>query len=309
VWPGPRNGPPGIRRQRESIEGEFVSRGILIVGATGRVGTELVKLLTAQGETVRAATRNPPAAAAKPPGPADAVEFDFDRPETFSPALRGVGRVFLMARPGDNHADTVAMPLVDEAKRADVRLIVNLTAMGVERDDSFMLRRLEKHVEASGIPYVHLRPNWFMQNFDSGPMLADIRATRALHLPAADAKLSFIDVRDVAAVGRAALTEPRHAGNAYTLTGGEALDHFQVVEQLSRVAGRSIAYVPLSEEAACAALRAAGVAEDLIERWRGFYRIVRQGLCAPVVPDAESILGRPTIAFERYARDHAAAWR
>jgi uncharacterized protein YbjT (DUF2867 family) len=129
VWPGPRNGPPGIRRQRESIEGEFVSRGILIVGATGRVGTELVKLLTAQGETVRAATRNPPAAAAKPPGPADAVEFDFDRPETFSPALRGVGRVFLMARPGDNHADTVAMPLVDEAKRAGVRLIVNLTAM------------------------------------------------------------------------------------------------------------------------------------------------------------------------------------
>jgi hypothetical protein len=75
------------------------------------------------------------------------------------------------------------------------------------------------------------------------------------------------------------------------------------------VAGRSIAYVPLSEEAACAALRAAGVADDLIERWRGFYRIVRQGLCAPVVPDAESILGRPTIAFEQYARDHAAAWR
>lgn len=91
-----------------------------------------------------------------------------------------------------------------------MRLIVNLTAMGVELDESFMLRLLEKYVEKSGIPYVHLRPNWFMQNFNSGPMLADIRRSGGLHLPASHSKISFIDVRDVAAVASAALTEPRH---------------------------------------------------------------------------------------------------
>ncbi len=285
-----------------------MSQNILIIGATGRVGVELARLLTEEGETVRAATRSPSTASARLPCFAESVEFDFDRPETFAPALKGVAKVFLIARPGDNHADKVAMPFIDMAKKEGVRLIVNLTAMGVERDDSFTLRLLEKYVEASGIPYVHLRPNWFMQNFNSGPMLADIRATGGLHLPASDAKLSFIDVRDIAAVSSAALTEPRHVGNAYTLTGGDALDHYEVVSILSRTAGKTITYVPLSEEVACAALNKAGVAGDLIERWRKFYRIVRQGLCASVTHDAESVLGRPTIAFEQYARDHAASW-
>ena len=285
-----------------------MSGRMLIIGATGRVGVELVRLLTQKGEAIRAATRSPSTASARLPCFAEAVEFDFDRPETFAPALKGVAKVFLIARPGDNHADKVAMPFIDMAKKEGVRLIVNLTAMGVEQDDSFMLRILEKYVEASGIPYIHLRPNWFMQNFSSGPMLADIRATGGLHLPASDAKLSFIDVRDIAAVGLAALTEPRHAGNAYTLTGGEALDHYQVAGILSRAAGKTITYVALSEEVAYTALNKAGVAGDLIERWTNFYRIVRQGLCASVTHDAESVLGRPTIAFEQYAKDHAASW-
>ena len=286
-----------------------MSQRILIIGATGRVGVELVRLLTEKGEAVRAATRSPSTASARLPYFAEAVEFDFDRPETFAPALKGVAKVFLMARPGDNHADKVAMPFIDMAKKEGVRLIVNITAMGVEQDEFFTLRLLEKYVELSGIPYIHLRPNWFMQNFNSGPMLAEIRATGGLHLPASDAKLSFIDVRDIAAVGLAALTEPRHAGNAFTLTGGEALDHYEVVGILSRTAGKEITYVPLSEEVACAALKRAGIAGDLIERWTKFYRIVRQGLCASITHDAESVLGRPTIAFEQYAKDHAASWK
>ena len=280
----------------------------LVIGATGRVGAELARLLVEKEEAVRAATRTPASAAAKLPRAAEVSGFDFDKPETFAPALKGISKVFLMARPGDNHADKAAIPLIDLARREGVRLIVNLTAMGVEKDDTFTLRILEKYIEVSGIPYVHLRPNWFMQNFDSGPMHADIRATGALHLPAADAKLSFIDTRDIAAVALAALTDPRHAGKAYTLTGGKALDYYEAVAILSRVSGKTITYVPMSEEAACAALNKAGVPADLIERWKNFYRIVRQGLCAPVIPDTESILGRPPITFEQYARDHAAAW-
>jgi uncharacterized protein YbjT (DUF2867 family) len=286
-----------------------MSQKHLIIGATGRVGMELVRLLTEKGEVVRAATRSPSMASGKLPGSPEYVEFDFDRPETFAPALGGVAKVFLMARPGDNYADKVAIPFVELTKKEGVELIVNLTAMGVEQDDSFMLRVLEKYIEASGVPYVHLRPNWFMQNFDSGPMMADIRATGGLHLPASDAKLSFIDVRDIAAVGLATLTDPCHAGNAYTLTGGEALNHYEVVDILSDTTGKQITYVPLSEEIACTALTKAGVPDGLIERWKNFYRKVRQGLCATVTPDVESILGRPAITFERYAKDHAASWK
>jgi uncharacterized protein YbjT (DUF2867 family) len=286
-----------------------MSKKILVVGATGRIGRELVKLLARSGETVRAASRNPSVASAGFPFAVEAVEFDYDRPATFAPALDGIGKIFLTVRPGDNHSDTAAIPLLDEAKRVKIERIVDVTAMGVEQDESFMLRILEKYIEASGIGYTHLRPNWFMQNFDSGPMYADIKATGALHLPAADATLSFIDTRDVAAVGFAALTQQQHAGKAYTLTGGEALNHFQVVEKLSRAAGKQISYVPISEDAAQKSLVNAGIPTDLIERWAEFYRKVRQGFCAPVSTDVETVLGRPPVLFDKYAEDYAAAWR
>ena len=286
-----------------------MSKRILVIGATGRVGSELVKLLTQNGEFVRVATRNPSTVSSRFQNTEDVVEFDYERPQTFAPALVGVEKIFLMARPGDNHSDEAAMPLIDAAKKAKVQRIVDLTAMEVEQDDTFMLRILEKYIEASGISYTHLRPNWFMQNLNSGPMFADIKATGALHLPAADARISFIDLRDIAAVGFAALTETHHAGRAYTLTGKESLSHFQVVRKLSRVAGKKISYVPISEDTAREALAKGGIPTDLIERWTDFYRKVRQGLCSPVSADIESVLGRSPILFDQYANDYAASWR
>jgi uncharacterized protein YbjT (DUF2867 family) len=125
-----------------------MSNKILIVGATGKVGEQLVRLLTEKGEAVRAATRNLSTVSKRLPFVAETVEFDFDRPDTFVPALKGVTKVFLIARPGDNHADKVAIPFVDMAKTEGIQLIVNLTAMGVEQDDSFMLRILEQYIEA-----------------------------------------------------------------------------------------------------------------------------------------------------------------
>ena len=286
-----------------------MSKQILVIGATGRVGGELVKLLVRNGESVRAATRNPSTVSSRFHNTVDVVEFDYDRPQTFAPALAGVGKVFLIVRPGDNHSDTAAMPLIDLAKKVKVQHIVDITAMGVEQDETFMLRILEKYIETSGIAYTHLRPNWFMQNFDSGPMFADIKATGALHLPADDANISFIDTRDVAAVGFATLTERNHAGRAYTLTGNQSLSYFQVVEKLSRVADKKISYIPISENIARETLMKGGIPTDLIERWSEFYRKVRQGLCSPISTDVESVLGRLPILFDQYSNDYAASWR
>jgi uncharacterized protein YbjT (DUF2867 family) len=284
-----------------------MSERILVTGATGKVGGELVKIFIRNGETFRAGTRNP--SARNKEKSIEFVEFDYDRPETFAPALLGIDKIFLVARPGDNHSDRVAEPFIEEAIRARVRLVVNLTAMGVEQDESFMLRILEKNIEKSGIPFVHLRPNWFMQNFNCPPMLDEIRAKGTLHLPAADARLSFIDVRDIAAVGFAALTEERHLGKAYTLTGKEALSHFDVAEKLTRVSGKKITYVPLSEEMACSGLAKNGVPQELIDRWTDFYRKIRQGFCTSVSADVERLLGRPPISFDQYASDYAEAWK
>lgn len=285
-----------------------MSNKILIICATGKVGVELVKLLNDKGVKVRAATRNPSSASVKFPSYIETVEFDYEKQETFSPALKGVDKIFLMSRPGDNHSDKAAIPLIDEAKKKDIRHIVNLTAFGAEKDDDFMLRKLEKYIEGSGIPYTHLRPNWFMQIFNSGFILQDIKTTGAIHLPAADAKLSFIDVRDIAVTGAIVLNGTKHIGKAYTLTGGESLDHFQAAEIISAAAKKNISYIPIGDDTARNALIKAGAAIDQIERWSGFYKKVREGFCAPVSDDIVSILGRAPITFKKYAIDYSTSW-
>ncbi|WP_257456613.1 SDR family oxidoreductase [Archangium lipolyticum] len=281
---------------------------ILVIGATGTVGGHLVAQLEQLGEEVRAATREPGRAARRTGGKTQYVSFDLERPETFAPALDGADRVFLMARPGDEQADRVALPLIDEMKRQRIRHVVNLTAMGAEHREDFALRKVERYLEASGLGFTHLRPNFFMQIFSGGPLLQDLETTGALHIPAADAKLSFVDARDIAAMAVAALTGPGHAGKAYTLTGARALDHAEVARTLSEVAARSIQYVPLGEEEARQLLARSGLSPERIERLIGFYRLVRQGFCAPVSSDIETVLGRPPISFERFARDHASCW-
>jgi uncharacterized protein YbjT (DUF2867 family) len=280
---------------------------VLVIGSTGRVGSELVRQLVAQGKTVKAATRNVSAGAF--PESVKAVHFDFEKPETFAPALIDVDKVFLIARPGDNHSDQAAQPFVDEAKREGISLIVNLTAMGAEMDETFMLRVLEKYIESSGVPFVHLRPNWFMQNFDSGPIYAEIQLANTIHLPAADAKLSFIDSRDIAAVACKVLCNPGYENKALTLTGNEALSHFDVTAKISGVAGRTISYVPINEESARSGLEAKGIPSGLVERWTDFFRKVRTGLCAPISLDVETVLGRPPINFDQYVKDYVSSWK
>src|SRR5512140_27951 len=142
---------------------------VLVIGATGEVGSRVLAELGTRGVPVRAASRQPAvASAASAPcasGPVDWVRFDLEAPETFDPALAGVARVFLIARPGDDDADRPARPLVQAMLRAGVRHVVDLSAMGAETRDDFALRKIELMLERSGMEWTHLRRNWFMQIF------------------------------------------------------------------------------------------------------------------------------------------------
>ncbi len=281
---------------------------ILVIGATGTVGKALVERLARRGEPVRAATRAPDAKGAGVFPYVEHAAFDFDRPDTYASVLAGVERAFLMARPGDEEADRTAVPLIEAMKRQGVRCVVDLSAMGAEKMEGAALRKVERHLEGSGLAYTHLRPNWFMQIFATGPLLAAIRAIGAIQVPAANARISFVDSRDIADVAVEALCGAGHESRAYTLTGGEALDHGDVAEALTQASGRPIRYVPISEEDAARALGAAGLPLQRIERLMGFYRLVRQGFSAPVSPDIEAVLGRPPRSFTGFAGDHADRW-
>jgi uncharacterized protein YbjT (DUF2867 family) len=284
-----------------------MANSVLVLGATGTVGRDVVAALAKNGVRVSAGTRNPASAAAVRLG-CELVEFDFERPATYAPTLKGVDRVFLIARPGDERADQFSTPLIDEMKRQEVRHVVNLSAMGAETRDDFSLRKVELYLEASGLAWTHLRPNWFMQIFSTGPLLSLIRATGKIPAPAGDAKISFVDARDVAAVAAAALAEGGHEKKAYTLTGPEALDHASAARAIASATNKAVEYVDLSEDQAREGLRRGGMIAERIERLIQFYRLVRQGLCAPVSDDGPRVLKRPPFSFAEFVRDNASAW-
>jgi uncharacterized protein YbjT (DUF2867 family) len=237
------------------------------------------------------------------------VAFDFEQPDTYAAAVQGVDKAFLIARPGDDHSDRTSIPLIDIMQRHGVRHVVDLSAIGVEGREDFALRKIERHLEASGLAYTHLRPNFFMELFTVWPLYDALMATGALRLPAADARLSYIAAADIADVAVAALTQPGHEGQAYTLTGPEALDHDTIVRVISAASGRSFRYEALDEDDARAGMAASGLSPARIERLIGFYRLVRRGACAPVCDDVQRVLGRPATTLQAFAGEHAAIWQ
>ena len=287
-----------------------MSNKILVLGATGNVGSALVEALVEKGEQVKAGTRHPAEYPATKNVEPVALDFEQPKAEAYAAALDGVNKVFALTKTADVHADKTLNPLIDQAKAAGVSHIVLMTAMGVDQaPDDVPIRQVELHLINSGIGYTILRPNWFMQNFSPGFLLPMIEQGGTIYLPADDAKTSFIDARDIAAVAAAALTEEGHVGKEYTLTGGEALSYSDAVATLSEAASREINYVAIDDSAFRDALASAGWLPEQVDFMAGLFYIVRQGWTAPVSPVVNEILGREPIALQQYAFDHADAWK
>lgn len=284
-----------------------MSDKILVFGATGNVGRRLVELLAAQGIGVKAATRQP--AGYSGPHGVEAVDFDLDRPETFGPALAGVDRAFVIARSGDAAPQNALNAFFDQAKAAGVQHIAFLTAAGAEMNEEVGLRKAERHLMATGLDYTLLRPTWFMQNFSTGFIQPMIAQMGAIYLPAGDGKTSFIDAGDIAAVAAAALTEPGHAGQAYTLTGGEALSYGEAAAVIAEAAGRPVGYVAIPNEAFRQSLIDNGWPAESAGFMAGLFQPVEQGWAAAVSPAVAAILGRAPVTFRQFAEANAAAWK
>jgi uncharacterized protein YbjT (DUF2867 family) len=267
-------------------------------------GAEVVRLLRPQDVGLRAAARNP--AALRGTG-VPGVDFDLRQPATFAPALRGIESVFLATPPAPDLAAAVA-EFVDEAARAGVEHVVSLTELAVGLDGGLGMSPVERHIAASPLDWTFLRAVPYMQSFTRGVIGEIIRRTGHLCLPAGDARVAYIDARDVAAVAVAALMDPGHRAQEYVLTGAHAVDHAAIAAVLSRVAGRDILYVPTTYEALRDTLRGAGWSEPRIEAVVERFARMRAGHTALVSSTAANLLHRLPVTFERFARDHADAW-
>jgi uncharacterized protein YbjT (DUF2867 family) len=282
---------------------------ILVTGATGKVGRELVRLLLGRGETVRAATRSPAAARMAFGSDVEVVEMDYESTPTYDAAVEWVDRLFLMPPPFDPHAFETIRPFLDWAITAGVGKVVLLSAMDVENLPQLALHKLERHLATIGTAHVILRPNLFMQNFSAGFLLDGIRRRGLIELCAGEGRVSFVDGRDVAAVASIALCDGRYDGMAFTLTGVESLDLHATAAVLSNAAARQIQYVPVEETRVREILTAQHWPARQTEVAVELFRAVREGRREALHPDAREILGRAPTSLAAFATENAHVWR
>ncbi|MGH9509139.1 MAG: SDR family oxidoreductase [Terriglobales bacterium] len=283
---------------------------ILVTGAGGTVGSEVLKRLQQRGATVRAGFHSPKKAELARQQGIDAVVLDFADRASIAAALKGVDHVFLLGATAPNQSE-LETNVVEEAKKAGVRHIVKLSVLGASAEKLTFARwhrSVEKAIEKSGVVYTFLRANEFMQNFVNYHA-EPIRSQGAIYLPARDSRISMIDVRDIAAVAVEALTQLGHERKAYELTGPEALSHGDVAQKLSAATGRTIQYVDIPVEAFRQGALSSGIPEFYVDALTDLYRFYVEGGAQSVTGDVEKITGRKPRTFDDFAREHASAFR
>jgi uncharacterized protein YbjT (DUF2867 family) len=295
---------------------------ILVTGATGTVGSEVVKqLLSAKGQReediiVKAAVRSDNDNTFRNLG-VQVVQLDYNKPDSLSAALRGVDKLFLLTPFQSNMVDLTSN-LLNEAKQAGVKYIVKQSVLRADAEpgitSSRSHRQAEKTIEESGIPFTFLRPNFFMQNFVTF-YSHFIKTQGAFYVPAGDAKASFVDVRDIAAVAVQVLSgsskngETKHIRKAYDITGGEALSYGQAAEILSKEIGKKVNYVNISDEDARKGMKDMGADEWTINSMIELFGITRAGYLSEISTAVEQVTGNKPITFSQFARDYAVAFK
>lgn len=215
---------------------------ILVTGALGNVGGYVAQYAIAKGQQVKVGDINAHELERRYNGKAECVLFDFTDPATFAAALKGVDRVFIM-RPPHLGKPADLKPFIEALKaQGNIRLVSFLSLIGIEKNPVPPHHKIEKYIEAAGLPYCHIRPSFFMQNL-SGIHAFEIRHFDRIVVPVKNALTSFIDAEDIGELIAQVLADPeKHRNCGYSITGSEAIDYQQVAAILSEELGRSILY-------------------------------------------------------------------
>ena len=261
----------------------------LVLGGTGKTGRRVVERLTARGLPVRVGSRS------------GEPRFDWEDRSTWDPVLEGVGSAYVShywdAIPGA--AETLGS-FAELAVKSGVPRLVLLSGRGEKEAE-----RAERAVRDSGAELTVLRSTWFAQNFSEDYWQEQVQAGEVA-LPAADTPEPFVDADDIADVAVAALTDDRHIGELYELTGPRLLTFAEAVAEISRAVGREIRYVPISIEDFGAAAAEQGVPSEVVEMLTFIFGEVLDGRNARLADGVQRALGREPRDFSDYARDAAA---
>jgi uncharacterized protein YbjT (DUF2867 family) len=285
------------------IENAF--RPVVVTGASGRVGREIMRLLDGSGRPLRPTSRRPGERVHGHP----AVPWDWDHPESWSSAIEDAGALFVVVpeRPGAL-ADSFARALT--AAHPGPRRVVLLSALGAgEEGDTTGVVDLESAVLSIAPEPVVLRPNTYMQNLVSGFLAGALVERGQLVAPVGHAAVSFLDVRDLAEVAARALVGDVDAGQVITLTGPRALTFGEVAGHITAVSGRQVVHVDPGEDGMRTILAGAGLPLTAVDLVLSFFAGIRTGRHSVVTDDVERILRRPATDLATFAVDHASVWR
>jgi NAD(P)H dehydrogenase (quinone) len=277
---------------------------ILITGATGSIGNQLVQCLREQRVPFRALVRDEDKGRALGCGFAVA---DFDDPSSVAAAMAGVDRLFLNAGgavPADGEQPMVRQQkaVIDAARDAGVSQIVKVSVWGARQGGPLAQGahwEIEQYLKRSAVGWSVLQPGGFMQNFLTGA--GSLTSDGKLIDPYDGAAVSYIDCYDIAACAAALLTGPGRSGETFILTGPQALSHAVIAAKLSAALGQTFRAAAMSPEQLADTLKTRGLPEPFTNDIAALSRQVAAGSMATTTPDARNLTGRAPRTFDEFA--------
>jgi uncharacterized protein YbjT (DUF2867 family) len=282
---------------------------LLVTGATGTTGMELLRALKARDAQARALVRDETKAHHLRGLGFTPVTGDLGDPRTLGPALDGVERAYLVA-PASPMQSELEQAFLETAKEKGVKHIVKLSVIGASEEAPGRFARshgkVERALKESDMAWTLLRATGFMQNTLAwGEQVQD----GTFYTPVPDASFSIVDARDVAEVAALALTGDGHEGKAYGLSGPEAISYRDQARRVFAAAGRDVKISEVPVEAVKRELVRAGVppwnAEGLCE----LFELYASGGATMVTSGVQDALGRPPRDLDTFAQDHAEAFK
>jgi len=282
---------------------------LLVTGATGNTGSTVLKQLEKRGAVVRAMVRSSQDNVRLPNTSATVVVGNFDDPRSLDAALEGVTRAYLVT-PSSPDAESQQVRFAERAAAAGVRHLVKLSQLAADEASPVRFLRyhatVERRIRELGIGFTFLRPNLYFQGLLAfQPMIA---AERHFVAPIGDARVSAVDVRDIAAVAAIALTEPGHDGKIYTITGPAAVTHAEMASALSNAIGRPVAFIDVPSVAFAGALKAAGVPPWQVDGIVEDYAHYARGEAETVSPHVREVTGVDPRDVATFAADYSSAF-
>ena len=263
---------------------------VLIVGGTGKTGRRVAERLIARGVPIRIGSRRASPA------------FDWENPESWAIALEGVSAAYItyypdLAVPG---ASDAVGDLARLAVRKGVKRLVLLSGRGEPE-----AQRAEQALQASGADWSIVRASWFMQNFNESMLLGPILAGE-MSLPVSSVREPFVDADDIADIVTAALTDDRHVGQLYEVTGPRMLTFAEATAEIAKASGRTIDYRTITPEEFMQGLEQEQVPADIAALVNELFTVVLDGRNEYVTDGVQKALGRKPRDFADYARETAA---